>query len=360
MKLQKTLLAAMTLALFYSCGDKAPQAVDNQIKGDYQQIMNYYNSQRVECEDKSDCPGYAAKLTYNTTAGNEYSAGVCSGTLYKGKYIITNEHCIPLELNAGDSCEGKIKALFPETDEFDSEQAQCDKVLRILSRSQNIDIAVISLKREVTRGETILLGPNRLTDGSSFKAYTMSPHWYDRHLGTIEKKTCQASMENIFSATSDARNKEISFFGSDCDVISGNSGSGMIDSSGLLVGVVHSRVDMKEFVDSNEGRLATAPLLRYSYAGFGSNIACLDKQASQGCLDSNTNTNEYIEKIKSRLGYAGYDNSDLRYYLDKGFKLSVSYADSTTQDHQRLSSLINSLKSESASAADLIKNSIKK
>ena len=85
--------------------------------------------QVVECGEAGlSCPGFSAKITFWGYDENYY-LGVCSGTLYNNKYIITNSHCIPKEIaKAGADCSDQLKVLFPTTKYYNSESAKCKNI----------------------------------------------------------------------------------------------------------------------------------------------------------------------------------------------------------------------------------------
>lgn len=333
------------LALLTSCS-KAPEAEQAQHiwKGSYEEVMAIYDNQFVYCTDDSDCPGFVAKLAFHSSANFEYTAGVCSGTLVDGQYIITNEHCIPAELHEGDSCGGQIKAIFPSTDEYEKEEAECAKVEKILSRNLDIDIAVIKLNRIVERGPTPAMNPDSLQEGDMITAYTMDP-FFGGSMGFIKKKTCEISLQNVFSVYKNSKNKKLYMDGEDCEIIGGNSGTSMLDSNGNIVGVIHSGLDSESIYERGQDKYNFTSSIVETQIAMGANISCL-VSPENSCINNSQDMAFYIDDLKRSLDREFASNDDFSYEIGEKYKLRLTYNESSKSPKEKLTVLIDSFKSD--------------
>jgi hypothetical protein len=332
-----------SIAILTSCSKApAPQQQALTWQGDYEEIMAIYNNQYVYCTDSSDCPGFVSKLAFNSSFNYEHKAGVCSGTLIDEEYIITNEHCIPQELNEGDSCTGKIKALFPNTDEYEKEEAECATIEKILTREDDIDIALIRLQRRVFRGQTPSVRPDMTNEGDIITAYTVDP-FFGGAMGMIRKKTCKVSLQNLFSTIKSSKNKKLYMSGENCEIIGGNSGTSMLDSEGNIIGIIHSGLDLERIYKKGKDKYNFSEKLPESSISMGANISCL-VAPENSCLDNKQDIQDYVMQLKELHGLD--DQDDLTYRITDEFKVEIIENRVAQSSKENISTLINSFRND--------------
>ena len=100
MNFKMPFLALLLLSTLVSCGSKSSNkslADSTQTFQESSELKAAIADQYVLCGVEGlNCPDFSAKLVHwGQESETEYYLGVCSGTLYNGKYIITNSHCIP-------------------------------------------------------------------------------------------------------------------------------------------------------------------------------------------------------------------------------------------------------------------------
>ncbi len=327
------LLSALLPLLLVSCGSKNNSSTSNTAVveefAEFSELQAKLDKHTVICSEQN-CPGYVAKLAFWVKEEDKYLLGVCSGTLYKNKYIITNSHCIPDELRyAGANCSKQIRVLFPQTVEQKAENASCSRVVQVFDINNNQpDIAVLELKTNIYR-EEIKIVKDAFIENSTVHAYTMNPSYENEGaVGKIKLKTCKLTSDNIFTMSNELTSATTMLTGDNCNVIGGNSGSGLFSEKNEYIGTVYAKIEMPEI----RSLFANARLNHsmYSYNGSAYNIGCLNSiTEGQGyncdmTPKTMTDLNGYIEREKMASGLSQVDESKIRYQILDGFKLKLT------------------------------------
>ncbi len=332
------LMVLLLASLLASCGrreETSDTTSQLQTFKDLDALNEALDNQRVYCGVPGNaCPGYAAKLAFWYEAdATKYYLGVCSGTLYQNRYIITNSHCIPPEIKrAGALCSDQIRVLFPNTNQYISQNARCSRVIQAYQQDQGQpDIAVIELDKNVYR-EEIRISKNSFVENSKVYAYTMNPSSYDKTVGTITQKKCTLTTDNaFFMSTSQSSNGAV-LYGNDCNVISGNSGSGLFNERGEYLGAVFAKVEMTAlyelFAKKRINHAMTGPM------GIVQNIGCLGSITSNSgiaCSPKNNTASEvdsFINRMKMNANLSTENEALINYELSDGFQLKLTKAKS--------------------------------
>lgn len=277
------------------------------------------------------CPGSIAKLAFwGKAEEGKYYLGVCSGTLYNNKYIITNSHCIPDELRyANANCSKQISVIFPDTAFLKNEKANCSRIVQVFDINNNEpDIAVIELNRNVIR-EDIKISKNAFVENSTVKAYTMDPSYENEGtVGKIRLKTCQMTTDNIFTMSNDSKSATTMLTGNSCNVIGGNSGSGLFNARNEYIGTVYAKIEMADLRSIfSQAKISNS---MFSYNGSAYNIGCLNNITENSGFDcdmsskSMSDLDNYIEREKAANGLTQEDESKIKYQVLDGFKLKLT------------------------------------
>lgn len=333
-------LTVVTLLLLSSftligCGksDSKPATSSARIQTfeDLEQLTRALNKQKVYCDDiQNNCPGYSAKLTFwGAKDDGNYYLGVCSGSLYQNKYIITNSHCIPEELKrAGANCSDQIKILFPQTRLYAGESSRCARVIQAFNNDQNQpDIAVLELERSIYR-DNLTISKNNFIDNSKVYAYTMNPNPYDSNVGNIVLKKCTLSIDNALFMSNSNQSHAAVLFGNDCNVIGGNSGSGLLNEKGEMIGAIYAKVDLAKLTElfTEKGIMNTIT----TYMGVVQNIGCLNSVTSNSGITcnmkvvDNNDVEKFIERAKINASLEQENEALINYEISDGFKLKLT------------------------------------
>ena len=328
------LLSALVSLTLVSCGGKKNNSTSNTAVveefSEFSELQAKFAKHTVICSEVS-CPGYVAKLVLWFKAENDkFRLGVCSGTLYKNKYIITNSHCIPDEVKYdGANCSKYIKVLFPQTTEQKEENATCSQVIQVFDNYNNEpDIAVIELNTNIYR-EDIKIVNNAFIENSTVHAYTMNPSADNEGtVGKIKLKTCKLTSDNIFTMSNELSSATTMLTGDNCNVIGGNSGSGLFNEKNEYIGAVYAKIEMGEIRSLfTRARINNT---MYSYNGSAYNIGCLNSitEAQGYNCDMRPKTmddlNSYIEREKAANGLSQTDEANIKYQVLDGFKLNLT------------------------------------
>lgn len=302
----KSLLLLAAVASIVSCGSStsgpSSRKPDRErAAGNRAESLNQLNESYVYCAvPGKECPNNVAKLTMRWLEDGKYRIGFCSGTLVGDDLILTNRHCIPPGFKQnGAACKDAIKIMFPETKTGDEERLDCLNIVQVFEElPDQPDIAVIRIERPASRRDIVPMVGNSLSHGDTLTAYTMNPG--SELYGSIRKKTCKVSQDDIYYFKQDSTAGNMVITGGRCNVIGGNSGSSILNSSGEIVGVIHSRLDTSGL--RRLLRMSGIETRFMDYAGVIANIACLQdvgQAMPSGC--------EIYERIRG----------DLKRYLDQ-------------------------------------------
>ena len=328
---QNLLLIFMLAISLAGCGSKSNNSSASselQTFEDFEMLKIALDKHTVVCGEAGlTCPSYTAKLVFWTKASNnqDYNLGVCSGSLYKGKYIITNSHCIPKEVaRSGTGCGDHIKAVFPTTKYYDADEAKCKSIVQVYNPSEDQpDIAVIELDRTLVR-DSVEISKDSFIEGSNVSAFTMNPD--ASTVGTILKKTCTLSTDNaLFMSASPSSGKAL-ISGPACDIVGGNSGSALL-KNGKMIGVVFARFDVPGLtkVFEENGINFTGK----GFLGIAQNITCLNNIATSAGINCASdvpqisNFNDFLERAKAEHNLAAVNESQIEYEMNLSLKLKL-------------------------------------
>lgn len=330
MKALPLILVLLSSIAMTGCGESSKKPVASVVRyANMEALVEALDKQQVVCgEAGRDCPGYAAKLTFWWDDGQDFLLGTCSGTLYQNKYIITNSHCIPAELKkAGANCTDQIKVAFPATKTLPAEGVKCKRIIQAYDEdSQQPDIAVFELENLIFRQSSVVLNQNAFGENINVYAHTMNPT--NSTLGTITKKSCKMSLDNALLMETDKTASSGAIFGSNCDVISGNSGSGLFNEAGQMIGAVYARLDRPTF--NSKMNDAGIKYNDTSYFGVASNLGCLTSILSSSGINcsikeaSKTDINDFIDRAINKYNLQGTPESQIKYALTADLKLSLT------------------------------------
>ncbi len=327
-------LTLLLLSTLVSCGSKSSNkslADSTQTFQESSELKEAIANQYVLCGVEGlNCPDFSAKLVYwGQESETEYYLGVCSGTLYNGKYIITNSHCIPKNIKvAGADCSKSMKALFPKNVNSIEESARCSRVIQVFDEDGSYpDLAVIELDRTVNR-MSVQVAPASFVDNATVHAFVMDPSKSDRSLGVIRHKTCTLSTDNAYTLSTKATSSSAILYGSNCNVISGNSGTGLLNSKAELIGAVFAKIErqtLEDFFIKAKIKYST-----FNYMGVAQNISCLRDILSNAGVSCNMaaptkdDLSDYIKRVMNQSGFSVSDRSQIEYKIGPGFKLELA------------------------------------
>ncbi len=230
-----------------------------------------------------DCPSFAAGLfAIGYDESGRRGMHACSATLVSANRILTNSHCVPDDLHhAGADCRGRIRFSFPNTSHYKGESVMCGRVVAIsldTPRSDEPDWAVLEMVRTTPR-EPVIWSPGEIPAGQPLNVYKFDFDLDTRVTGegVLVPTKCQANT-NYFK-----NNKNTGPIGPLVDIsgcteklIHGNSGSGLLNSSNELVGILSSALFVEESAEDWAIVLRTVyPEIRQNSGG-GSNLACVE------------------------------------------------------------------------------------
>jgi hypothetical protein len=275
------LAISLFLLLFIaSCGGDDPASTnptENLLKLDTKgQLEQAIKSSKVLCGERNlNCPSHVGKLSFWFEKEEKYYLGSCSGTLVDEQYFITNSHCLPEKLREnGSVCSSQISIQFPKTNRHPTENLKCLEVTQSFPfEDWYPDLAVLKIQRSKHDRSKITVKRNSLSHQQLAHAYTMNPDKVDKTLGTITRKECHISLDNILTLKVDHTVGNFLLTGPSCHVISGNSGSGLFNEQNELIGVIHIKIDNKIL----EKNLTDSYINHQSLTrmGFAVNISCL-------------------------------------------------------------------------------------
>ncbi|MNK08061.1 Trypsin [compost metagenome] len=272
-----------------------------------QQLEEAWSGFDVTCE--GSCPESSGSLLSKSGT----SLSTCSFSLVGKDIILTNRHCIPEDIaQQGAPCEGVVQAIFVK-DDRSKEIYACDKVLSIpkdygtLSPTQERDFAFLKLKKSPTGRQPLKVATSGLVDQETLTAITSTPKPSSMNGGpgaTLIKKTCKVHMNSMAVDGFTNGFKSVAAF-KNCDIVSGNSGSAMVDQDGNLKAVAQANfLNSQNVKSTSELIIRLSEVLKNQKFAIGTNILCIENDElklypkSMGC-DMGTDT--YTSKISERL-----------------------------------------------------------
>lgn len=328
---QFVLSMMLLLTILTGCGasstDQSSKSDNRKYYSELDELKKELELQVVICTERmSDCPESIAKLAFWGKSDSSYYMSVCSGNLYKEEFIITNAHCIPDEVKkAGSVCSDQIKVLFPSTQNKSAEAAHCSRIIQVFDEENNVDLAVFKLNRLVKRSG-VEIKKGGFKEGAAVHAYVMNPA--GSYAGGISKKSCNLSVANLMTLGQSANNATALLSGEHCDVIGGNSGSGLFSEDGKMIGLIFARIDRSVLRE-----IAATNLLNTEYftsMGLAVNIGCLNQiieNSASNCEKvepESADLNRYIQDEISKLRLEGVSEDCIKYIISRELKLKLS------------------------------------
>jgi hypothetical protein len=190
-------------------------------------------------------------------ASKNGNAGQCSGFLIDERHILTNSHCIPVELAAPASdCSGMIFVLFPGIDSDQPLRVDCKRVVSnsgFISEKATVqnDFAVLELAQAVTDRKPIEIDRSGYKEGEEVSIYKMDPPDSRSNYSTIgwlRVERCNVVFNSLLLLDSTSGLSRLTYL-SNCSIRPGNSGSMIIGENGKIKGLVHISVDSQKVLD---------------------------------------------------------------------------------------------------------------
>ncbi len=336
MKIYFLIITVFLMFCISSCGSKknSSQTQSSVVEEfqDFLELEKKLSEHSVVCGEL-DCPGSVAKLVFwgKSKEEDSYYLAVCSGTLFENKYIITNSHCIPEEIKFnGANCSKQLKVLFPKTAKFNDESARCQNIIQVFKEDEGQpDLAIIELERNVLRSN-IVISRNNFLESSKVYAYTMNPtNENNRTLGVIKRKDCLLSIDNLMTLTTKPDSAAAVIYGDQCNVIGGNSGSGLFNESNQYIGTIFAKFEIFELKKLFNQHYINHSL--NSYMGMVYNVGCLTSlSTSTNSFECDMTSNNEIdfeagvERAKENAQLNHLSDSMIKYELQNGFKLKLT------------------------------------
>jgi len=236
-------LSACSVEVEKSAGESGDSG-DFRYFDDTPSAQTAFQSAFIQCGE-GECP--ESTVGVFTLKEDSFSSkmGACSGTLIAPDKVLTNQHCMPENLmEAGVSCAGQIRFSFAATGARAQEVVNCDRIEQfpiVMNKYDALrpDWVILKLQQPVQRQFRPL---NRNSGIQSFQSVKLYKINFDLNQnvpnGVIQETSCLANTTHVLSRENIGPVSAV-FNISDCNhkLISGNSGSGVVNEQGELVGV---------------------------------------------------------------------------------------------------------------------------
>jgi hypothetical protein len=306
------LLSLFFISVLYSCGN--PSNPSNVVYVDnYERALEKLNESSVACPSGS-CPSFAGKITTVINHNGQYSVSVCSATLISEDTIMTNSHCIDDIIQPANSCSETLRIQFPQTNTHIAEEAMCDEIVTNLAkghffRDPAIDIAIIKLNQRMNRNP-VRIGVADTSSQTIHSSYVMNPQM-NIMIGLIEEKKFSIAGNNFLIYSQQNLTSPKALFlthqQNSHKVISGNSGSGLLNARGELVGVIKSTFATKDVRKIFNRQGYNVPDINLEYdLGIATNIKCAFSSTLSQSPDCHESIQSFLEQVSESEGFRKY------------------------------------------------------
>ncbi len=286
MSFLKCVVSIITLFLLAACSPDIELTDENSEEyryfDDEPAARTAFEDASIQCGD-GECPESTVGVFTLQLDAYSTKMGQCSGTLIAPDKVLTNEHCLPEDLSrAGASCKGQIRLAFAETPSHPQEVVDCERIEQVsvvLDKKDALrpDWAILKLERPVSRRFRSLSQEDGIQAEQPVKLYKINFDFtHPDPTGFVVETSCLANTPHYFSREHIGSLSAV-FNISDCDtkLISGNSGSGVVNQQGELVGVFSFINPIEDGSSSAMVQLRTRfPEMRQNTGG-GTQVACI-------------------------------------------------------------------------------------
>lgn len=193
----------------------------------------------VRCEDIDNCPDAVGMLVVDVTPNEEPSR--CTVTLIQGDRAITASHCLaPASRHAGAPCP-HTWLMFPQTSSAPAESIACRRVVEatdVVSESAlHQEHAVLQLERSSARSH-LAVERHPLEPGSIVTVASITPHPVYGSTHALATRLCRVIDSTPAERALGEEARNVGWL-ANCPIARGNSGSPVIDYSGVVRAIVH-------------------------------------------------------------------------------------------------------------------------
>jgi len=265
----------LSLILFASCSSEP----DYTTYDDYQNYYDdyYYDDEgnldyevdhdnfTLDCQD-GQCPSSVALIMMGRS-------GQCSGTLINKKYVLTNSHCLASYSKSSDC--SNIKSYFIDNS-GDTVQYRCSKIHVVHQLPEDKkdsvnDYALFELEKVPSNVDSVKISHKRDLPANNDLVNLYVTNVTSHSSGIIKHHECTNRHNTLLNiSTQDSTGPLMAL--ANCDVISGNSGSGILNTNNELVGIVFAGTNRGFSGISSQRNSLSMP----QELGIGIQSQCLD------------------------------------------------------------------------------------
>lgn len=226
-------LPILFVFLLLSCGQDSPKRAKRTIKLKEESINYIVENQSFSCDaiDRSSCPSGIARLFIFNRYRPEKSS-VCSGFMVSKNVLVTNNHCVR---NSKD-CKNTYIAIY---NGYSHETVRCKSIIATGRDYKNpndprkkLDFTVMKISQEYL-GDFFGFKSKAPRAGNELSAWVVDHTGLDKINGNpFESRITQ------FKCKVSPKGKYNSVILRNCPIISGNSGSPLIDEDNKVVGII--------------------------------------------------------------------------------------------------------------------------